>query len=583
MTVPGHRERSEGVLTEPRHGGRSDALPTPQCHRERSEAISMPGASTAVAGLAGHRGAPTTGSWLALHAGLLVAVAFLAHGLATLTDHGITWDEGESYRAGAQNLRLIAAALASRPLPSWPWHELAGYQFAADTLRAGFAAVVNRLVWEPGHYLGFHLANLLLATLAVALVARIAVREGGAALLGPLAAMLLVVQPKLIAHSQANPKDVVALVVWSAAVLALARAARSGRLTDFALLGAAAGAALAHHVSALLLAPLALVWTFSAGSGPWRRRFLGLLLAGGVAAGVVLLLWPWLWPDPWTRALLLFHKVREFDVPMRVLYLGRIWKPTELPWHYGCLSLVIATPVPLLVAALAGIVAAFRRGSAARLCRLAALWLGVLLLADLAAPARYDGARHLLPALPALALLAAGGIYAAGVALWQRGAGTRRFAFALGGLLAASLVVLAVELAAIHPYADGYLNAPARLAFGPEAQRRVELEYWGSSYKEGAEWLDAHAPRNSFVLVPMGPHAAAPFLAGRFQLVPHDGWRDASQPQYLMLMMREAWFTPRAARIAASERPLFTVRRQGSTLLAIYRVAPLAPRPAASR
>ena len=120
-------------------------------------------------------GAP---SWAARHAGALVAALFLAHGLATLADYGITWDEGESYRAGAQNLRLISAAWSGRPQPSWPWHELPGYQFAGDALRAGFAAVVDRLFWEPGSYLGFHLANLLLAALTVALVARLAAREG---------------------------------------------------------------------------------------------------------------------------------------------------------------------------------------------------------------------------------------------------------------------------------------------------------------------------------------------------------------------------------------------------------------------
>ncbi|HEV8238624.1 MAG TPA: universal stress protein [Thermoanaerobaculia bacterium] len=526
-------------------------------------------------------------AWIARHGGTLVAVAFLALGLATLTDHGITWDEGESYRAGAQNLRLIAAALGGDPLPSWPWHELPGYQFAADTLRAGFAAIVDRAFWEPGSYLGFHLANLLFATLAVTLVARLAAhlasKEGGAPVLAPLAATLLVLQPKLVAHSQANPKDVVALVVWSAAVLALARAARSGRLVDFALLGAAAGAALAHHVSALLLAPFALSWTIAAGAGPWRRRLGGLLLAGVVAAAVALLLWPWLWPAPWERALMLWRKVHEFDVPMKVLYLGRIYRPTELPWHYGWLSLAMATPVPLLLASLAGVAAALRGGPAARLCRLAGLWLGLLLLADLVAPARYDGARHLLPALPALALLAAGGVYTVGLALWRSEARARRAALALGALFAASLVVVAIDLAAIHPYADAYLNAPARLALGPEAQRCVELEYWGASYKEGAEWLTAHAPRDSFVLVPLGSHAAAPFLADRFTLVPHDGSYDTTHPQYLMLMMREAWFTPRLARIAATQRPVFTVRRQDSTLLAIYRVAPLAPAPTAGR
>ena len=534
-------------------------------------------------------GAATTVPWVARHAGALVAVVFLAHGLATLTDGGITWDEGESYRAGAQNLRLLAAAVTGEPLPRWPWHELPGYQFVADTLRAGFAAVVDRAFWEPGSYLGFHLANLLLATLAVWLVARLAAREGllgptyQAPVLAPLAATLLLVQPKLIAHSQANPKDVVGLVVWCAAVLALARAAHSGRRADFALLGLAAGAAVASHASAFLLAPLALVWTFAAGSGAWRRRLAGLLLAGAVATAVALLLWPWLWPAPLSRALFVLHRIREFDVPMRVLYLGQTYRPSELPWHYGWLSLLMATPVPVVLASVAGVVAACRRGPVARLCRLAASWLALLLLADLLAPARYDGARHLLPALPALALLAAGGVFAVGHALWERGYAARRAAVALGAVFAASLLALAVELAAIHPYADACLNRPTRLALGGEAQHRVELEYWGASYKEGAEWLAAHAPRGAFVLVPLGPHAAAPLLAGRFTLVPHDGWRDASRPHYLMLMTREAWYTPRLRRLVAEEQPLFTVRRQGSTLLAIYRVPPLAPAGAAGR
>jgi hypothetical protein len=541
-------------------------------------------------------------SWLAAHGGGLAALAFFAVGLATLADHGITWDEGESYRAGAQNLRLIAAALADRPLPRWPWHELPGYQFAADALRAGLAAAVNRVFWEPGSYLGFHLFNLLAATLAVWLVARIAAREGatrpaqgrapaavhgaGAEIdprvLAPLAVLLLVLHPKLVAHSQANPKDVVGVLVWAAAMLALSRAVQRVGWRDFALLGLASGAALASHVSGVLLAPLALAWTAAAGDGGWRRRLAGLSFAGALAAAAALLLWPWLWPAPWSRAQFLLARVQAFDVPMRVLYLGDPYDPGELPWHYGVVSLAIATPVPILLAAFAGLVAALRGGPAARLCRLAALWLALFVVADVRAPARYDGARHLLPALPALALLAAGGVYTIAVAL-RRGpaaasapatSSRRRWVSGLGAVFAASLVFIACELAAIHPYADAYLNRPARWALGPEAQRRVELEYWGSSYKEGADWLARHAPAGAFVLVPMGSHAAAPFLAGRFELVPHDGWRDRSRPQLLMLMTREAWYSPRLRRIVDTQRPLHTVRRQGSTLLAIYRVQP---------
>ncbi len=371
-------------------------------------------------------------------------------------------------------------------------------------------------------------------------------------MLAPLAATLLLVQPKLIAHSQANPKDVVGL----AGVVRgrVGSSARSAQRTAHRLRAARSRRRRrggeprrAHSCSRRWrsFGPLA------AGSGAWRRRLAGLLLAGAVATAVALLLWPWLWPAPLSRALFVLHRIREFDVPMRVLYLGQTYRPSELPWHYGWLSLLMATPVPVVLASVAGVVAACRRGPVTRLCRLAASWLALLLLADLLAPARYDGARHLLPALPALALLAAGGVFGIGHALWRRGSAARRAAVALGAVFAASLLALAVELAAIHPYADAYLNRPTRLALGDEAQHRVELEYWGASYKEGAEWLAAHAPRGAFVLVPLGPHAAAPFLAGRFTLVPHDGWRDASRPHYLMLMTREAWYTPRLRRLVA--------------------------------
>ena len=39
-----------------------------------------------------------------------------------------------------------------------------------------------------------------------------------------------------------------------------------------------------------------------------------------------------------------------------------------------------------------------------------------------------------------------------------------------------------------------------------------------------------------------------------------------------MLMTRRAWYTPRVREVVATREPVFTVRRQGSTLLAIYRV-----------
>ncbi len=65
---------------------------------------------------------------------LLAAGIFLAFGLATLRDYGMTWDEAESWNAGASNLAMLRGT-------GEPWaatHVLPGYYFAIDTLRALF-------------------------------------------------------------------------------------------------------------------------------------------------------------------------------------------------------------------------------------------------------------------------------------------------------------------------------------------------------------------------------------------------------------------------------------------------------------
>src|SRR5262249_41885870 len=149
------------------------------------------------------------------------------------------------------------AFLRGTPLPAWPWHELPGYQFAADTVRAALAEPLNSLLWQRGSQLGFHLVNLLMTSAAILLVALLADAEGRDAALRRPAAALLPLQPKLVAHSQATPRDVVALLVWTLAIFLLARAAQRSRWRDFFLLGAAIGLAVASHVTAVLLVPIA--------------------------------------------------------------------------------------------------------------------------------------------------------------------------------------------------------------------------------------------------------------------------------------------------------------------------------------
>ena len=79
----------------------------------------------------------------------LAALLFLL-GLATLEDYGITWAEEASYTAGVQNLAMIRAFFAGEELPAWFQHEIIGYQFVFDSLRALFATRVGALRTQAG-------------------------------------------------------------------------------------------------------------------------------------------------------------------------------------------------------------------------------------------------------------------------------------------------------------------------------------------------------------------------------------------------------------------------------------------------
>ncbi len=523
--------------------------------------------------------------------GVAIALAFLAVGLAILPDYGTTWDERESYDAGRQNLDILATVASGSTDFEWPWHELRGYEFAFDTARAAFARLVGPSLGGPDDLRGFHLFNLLLAAASLLLVHRIAVDVGAGPGVGALSALVLATSPKYVAHSQNNPKDLIGLFVFALAVWAIVRATDRGTRGAFALAGAVVGLAFASHVLAALLVPVAAAWVLGServagggrrpperGAARWRAPFTHLVILFAVAGVVTFALWPWLWADPVIRTARVLRRVILYPVGLPVLYLGTIYPDAKPPFHYGVVSLLVATPALFTLAAARGTALAVVRRTEPgrrRLALLAILWAGALVVPEALASSRYDGVRHLLPVLPALALLAGLGLEraVAGLgALWRRGGLLR--AAAVGGLagLAAWWAWPVADMVRLHPYEDAYLNVATRHALHRPPEEVFELEYWGNSYKEGAEWLDAHAPDGAVVLVPIASWCARPWLDDRFSLVEADSYPATGRPRYLMLMTREGFYTPEIRRIRRTLSPVFTIHRGRATLLEIYRL-----------
>src|ERR1043165_7520665 len=128
---------------------------------------------------------------------------------------------------------------------------------------------------------------------------------------------------------------------------------------------------------------------------------------------------------------------------------------------------------------------------------------------------RYDGVRHVLAMVPGFCLLAGIGLdrilgWIDGARPDQRpGPGGRFVAAAAAPAVFASV---GVQLIRIHPYQGAYLNEAVNAWLPGRAEDMFEVEYWQQSYKEGAEWLNAHAERDAEIFVAFDTRTADRYL-----------------------------------------------------------------------
>lgn len=437
----------------------------------------------------------------------LFLLALVAAGLAAIActwrDYGITWDESVQARYGDLVLEYFASGL--RDTSCNEFRNLRFYAPLADLVGAAAAAWTGGDAFTVRHFV-IALWGLS-AVVAVALVAR---RAGGA-WAGALAALALVAMPRFYGNSFHNPKDIpfAAAFTWAMVALGAWLGSRHPKRWRALVTGAAFGAALAIRpgafplMLALLVAAVAACVAFPPADaerpgdpalrGRWRR----VLRLGTDAVLALVVAWmgmiaPWPWAheavlrNPW-RAM---REAANFSMSFPVLFGGQVHQSDQLPWNYVPTYLLITTPPILLVLAVVGLVVTLVRSRASdgdgRHARwMAAAWaLAPVAVVVALRPNLYDGIRHLLFVLPAIAVLA--GVGAAALADSVPGARAKRFA--------RTAMVLAVlspawVLYRLHPYQGTYFNVFAGGLAGAAAS--YETDYWTSSYKEAVEWVNA--------------------------------------------------------------------------------------------
>jgi hypothetical protein len=206
---------------------------------------------------------------------------------------------------------------------------------------------------------------------------------------------------------------------------------------------------------------------------------------------MMVLFWPWAHQNPLLNPIESIFVATHFPGKWDVLFEGGTVPSDQLPPHYLLKSLIIGVPPAVLVLAIIGAVATIRRqfrepGSTTGIAAFCLeLWFfAPLVLWTVLRPNLYDGFRHFLFLLPALAIWASLGIYN----LYISGHSLRWrvtivvTCILLGGWQAYQIVTL-------HPYQMTYLNV---LVGGlRQGGNSYETDYWVTSYREAAEWISA--------------------------------------------------------------------------------------------
>ncbi len=247
---------------------------------------------------------------------------------------------------------------------------------------------------------------------------------------------------------------------------------------------------LGFTTSIRILGPFAgLIVAYYALSSMGKKSLPTLLSYTVIALITMYLTWPFLWTDPIGHFIESIKTMSLYPWRGQVLFNGIEYSSTKLPYAYLPVLFGIQLTEPVWALFIVGFFAAIFGSTKKReLIKLTVIWfiipfVGFILLRS----ALYDNFRQILFILPPI-------FWMAGVAIEK----VKRPALQIA-LIALVILPGIVDGIRLHPYEYIYYN---RFIGGIDgAQGRFGLDYWGTSYREAAEYINEIAPANAVIWV----------------------------------------------------------------------------------
>lgn len=498
----------------------------------------------------------------------LFSLVYFLIQFSQISEYGVTWDE-PLHRNWGKVLSFFWQTGDRNVLDLMPGN---GVHYGPLFFYINY--ILSDFLYEGG-WLTFveanHILTLILSTFVVGFTYALGQIFGGRKV-GFFSACFLVLFPQFIAHAHYNPKDIplMAVIALTSLVFLFALRLHSRAL----IIGSAFlfGLSVAVKINALLMAPVFgityFLWAFF--HAPRSSLFIVLrhqtpVFFSAVVACIfgMYLCWPSAWGD-WS----LIPKSIQFFLGENywsgtVLFFGVEYAGKELPFYYVPFELAVSMPLLMLLAFFTGLAAVFfgmRRSQMQVEYIFLFLWVVFPLLYSIKPGlVRYDGMRQFYFIMPAIAVISAIGLQQLIARL------KRKSKNPLSGTIFICLVFfsLITQVLSVHPFEGSYRNEILQLIYHKNLDQVFSIEYWGSSYKQGVDWLTENAEPNSVICVP---------TAGI--LVTWYPWREdfsfecSKESDYVMFFTRYG----KDDAYRDLKDPVFSIERLKSTLLVIYQI-----------
>ncbi len=468
----------------------------------------------------------------------LFFLVFIAVGLNAYKDYGVSWDEPISRNNGMVSLKYAGEILAPGFIAGDPvfkkYPPLSDYvdkdYGVAFELPLVLLERVFKLNVARDIYHFRHLMTFLVFFAGIFAVFKLAERRFEDWRFGIVAALFVILNPRLFAESFYNDKDLVFMAMFAISMNTAVVFLQKPAFRNACWHALATAILVDIRIMGIIVPVFTVVFVlWGAFRGEVKKntvyKFLPVYLSLSVILTVIF--WPYLWSDPWNNFIDAFINMSKFRWGYSVLFTGNWIDATELPWYYIPVWIGITTPVFYLLFFFIGVFFILRQ-IAVRHWHLwagEAEWQDVLFLGFFVSPLLavilfdsvvYDGWRQLYFIYPAFVMVAMRGWNAL---MLQQSGGRANLIPAI--VLLASLVFFistSFWMIKFHPFQNNYFN----LFAGSNVKTKFDVDYWGLSSRQALQYV---ADQDRRLKITVWAGSFVPLENGKILLMPEDSKR----------------------------------------------------------